>query len=90
MNIDEFIDLIKQNSEKEEFTEFLKVEFSIDDPRKDKPAGLEIEETFFVRYNKVLDRYYVYYPDKDEEITFNPDEIDKIFYAQNWGTCIHK
>lgn len=90
MNIDEFIDLIKENSEKGQETEFMKIEFSIDDPRKDKPAGIEIEDSFSVRYNKCMDTYFVYYPDKDREISVSSDDIDTIFYAQGWGMCVHK
>ncbi|OGI01454.1 MAG: hypothetical protein A2Y25_06365 [Candidatus Melainabacteria bacterium GWF2_37_15] len=90
MNIDEFIDLIQANSEKGDTTEFMKVEFSADDPRKDRSPGLDIEETFSVKYNKWLDVYLVYYPDKDREIKVKPDDIDRIFYAQGWGACLHK
>jgi len=90
MNIDEFIDLIKENSKKDQPTEFMKIEFSIDDPRKDKPAGLEIHETFFVKYNKDSDIFFVHYPDEEREVALSPDEMDNIFYAQRWGTCVHK
>lgn len=90
MNIDEFIDLIKENSEKDQHTEFMKIEFSIDDPRKDKSPGMEIQDTFTVKYNKCMDKFFVYYPDKDREVAVSPDDIDTIFYAQGWGTCVHK
>lgn len=90
MNINEFIDLIKENSEKGERTEFMKLEFSIDDPRKDKPPGLEIQETFFVKYDSDQDAFSVYYPDTEKEELLSPEEVDHIFYSQRWGTCVHK
>ncbi len=90
MNIDEFIDLIKENSAKNQPTEFMKIEFSIDDPRKDKPAGLEVSETFSVKYDKVFDTFLVNYPDEDRDVVLSSDDIDEIFYAQRWGTCVHK
>lgn len=90
MNIDEFLDLIQENSAKGLNTEFMKLEFSIDDPRKDKSPGIEVEETFFVKYSKDMDRYFIYYPDKDKEIALTADEMDGIFYTQRWGFCIHR
>lgn len=90
MDIDEFIELINENSKKGRETEFIKLAFSFDDPRKGHGPGLEVDETFSVNFDKNKKVFTVYLPDKDKELILKQDELEDLFYAQRWGSCIHK
>jgi len=90
MDFKDFTNLIRINSEKGRKTEFFKLQLSIDDYRKSKPADFGIEEIFFADYDEDKKNYTIYYPDKENEIALKKDDIEDEFYDKGWDRYIHK
>lgn len=90
MNFNDFRDLIKNNAARGRKTEFFKFTPSVDDYRKSKPAGYDIEDTFLADYDRNNRSYIIYYPEKDDELKLKNDDIEEEFYEKGWGTYMHK
>jgi|GEM_PF-6683032 len=90
MNLSDFKELIKKNSDKGRKTEFFKVNLSIDDYRKSKPTDYGIEETFVADYDKNNRDYIIYYPDRESEHRLKNNDVEEEFYEKGWGGYMHK